>query len=202
MPSRSLKETTRALALPLGRGLARIGFTANGVTLIGLLFAFAAAVAIARDSRALGLVCIGVSSLCDLLDGAVARAATGGSSFGAALDSVVDRLGEAAIMAGVLVGALHQGAQERYVWIWSAALTASFLISYVRARAEGLGMRCEVGLLERPERLGFLAILALVGPRWGEWVLAILAVLGTFTVFQRLLHVRRLSRERGAGTGS
>jgi hypothetical protein len=63
-------------------------------------------------------------------------------------------------------------------------------------------MRCEVGLLERPERLGFLAILALVGPRWGEWVLAVLAVLGTFTVFQRLLHVRKLSRARAAGTGS
>jgi hypothetical protein len=61
-------------------------------------------------------------------------------------------------------------------------------------------MRCEVGLLERPERLALLSILLLAGPRWGEWILAVLAALGTFTVLQRLLHVRRVSMERGTGS--
>jgi CDP-diacylglycerol--glycerol-3-phosphate 3-phosphatidyltransferase len=195
-----MKEAARGLVVPVGKGLARIGLTANAVTLIGLLFAFATAGLASVGERRLAFACLVVSSLCDLIDGAVARAGGGGTRFGAALDSVVDRAGEAAILTGVLVAALRQGAQERFVWVWSIALAASFLVSYVRARAEGLGMRCEVGLLERPERLALLSILLLAGPRWGEWILAVLAALGTFTVLQRLLHVRRVSMERGTGS--
>jgi CDP-diacylglycerol---glycerol-3-phosphate 3-phosphatidyltransferase len=202
MPSRSVKDLARATALPVGRGLARMGLTADGVTFAGLLFALAVAAALGSGHRIYAVAFLLVSSMCDLLDGAVARARGGGSMFGATLDSVVDRAGEAAILTGILVVGLRDGARERFLWIWSAALTASFLVSYVRARAEGLGIRCEVGLLERPERLGLLAIVILAGPRWTEVGLDLLAVLGLFTVLQRLLHVHRVASGRGTGIGS
>lgn len=198
MPSRSVKQATRSMVLPMGRALARIGLTANGVTLVGLLFAFAVAFALERGWRALAFGCLAISAFCDLLDGAVARARDGGSSFGAALDSAVDRVGEAAIFAGILIASTRDGARERFVWIWSLALTSSFLTSYVRARAEGLGIRCEVGLLERPERLGLLALIVVAGTRWTEWGLGLIAILGTITVFQRILHIRVASRSGGS----
>jgi CDP-diacylglycerol---glycerol-3-phosphate 3-phosphatidyltransferase len=199
MPSRSVKQATRDMVLPMGRALARIGLTANGVTLVGLLFAFAVAFALERGWRPLALGCLAISAFCDLLDGAVAKARGGGSSLGAALDSSADRIGEAAIFAGLLAATVRDGAKERFVWIWSIALTSSFLTSYVRARAEGLGLRCEVGLLERPERLGLLALIVIAGTRWTEWGLGLLGVLGTITVFQRILHVRTASRSGGMG---
>jgi CDP-diacylglycerol---glycerol-3-phosphate 3-phosphatidyltransferase len=198
MPSRSVKDRARAAALPLGRGLARAGVSADGVTITGFLFALAVAVALAGGHRIRAVAFLLASALCDLLDGAVARARGGGSSFGAVLDSAVDRAGEAVILSAILVAGLREGGRERFVWIWSVSLTASFLVSYVRARAEGQGLRCEVGLLERPERLGLLAIIILAGARWTEWGLGLLAILSLLTVMQRLLHVRRAARERGS----
>jgi CDP-diacylglycerol--glycerol-3-phosphate 3-phosphatidyltransferase len=203
MPSASLKRWARNLAAPVGTLLARIGISANTVTLSGLLLAIACGFFLGRDNWAAGLACLLASALCDLLDGAVARSRGGsGSPLGASLDSAVDRYGEAMILTGVLVnGIVHRHQGEAFLWIWSLALTASFLTSYVRARAEGLGYRCEVGLLERPERLALLGLLCVIGPRGSIWILGALAVGGHVTVVQRILHLRREVRRNRSSRG-
>ena len=103
MPSLSIKRAVRSLAAPVGAGLARLGISANAVTLFGLILAAACGFFLSRGNYGAGLACLLASSLCDLLDGAVARSrGRTGSPFGAALDSVVDRYGEAMILTGVL----------------------------------------------------------------------------------------------------
>lgn len=198
MPDRSWKEAGRRSIAPVGRGLASIGITANAVTIAGLLFAGGCGIFLAGGRGPIAALFLAASALCDLLDGAVARARGGGSAFGAALDSTADRYGEALILAGVLIDASARGASDGFVWLWVGALTGSFLTSYVRARAEGLGLRCEVGLMERPERLVLLGALCLLGPRSVPVLLGVLAVGSHVTFAQRLLLIRRASRRGGA----
>lgn len=195
MPHPALKKAGRGLATPIGRALAGAGVSANAVTAAGLVAAAACGLFLARGRWIVALLFLVASALCDMLDGAVARAKGGGGSrMGAALDSTFDRYGEAVILAGVLVDAWTRETSPWFVWLWVAALVASFLVSYVRARAEGLGLSCEVGLLERPERMALLGLLCILGPRAAVPILGILAVLGHVTIVQRLLHVRRAAR--------
>ena len=201
MPSPLLKERGRGLVQPVGRGLASIGITANAVTFAGLASAAACGVSLALDHWLLALLFLVVSALCDLLDGAVARAGGGtGTAFGATLDSTADRYGEALILAGLLIDGVRRGAGDWFLWLWVLALASSFLTSYVRARAEGLGLRCDVGLFERPERLALLALLCLLGPRFAPYLLGALALGAHITVIQRLGLVRRVTRG-GGGEG-
>jgi CDP-diacylglycerol---glycerol-3-phosphate 3-phosphatidyltransferase len=199
MPSASLKNFARGFALPVGRALSSIGITANAVTFAGLLFAGGAGVLLGFDRRLAAFACLAGSGLCDLLDGAVARArGGGGSTFGAAFDSTADRYGEALILAGVLLFRIRQGGiDDWFVWLWVLTLVGSFLTSYVRARAEGLGLRCEVGLLERPERLGLMALFPALGPRFAPWILGALALGSHITFVQRLIHIRRTASSKG-----
>ncbi len=201
MPSASIKNLTRGLALPIGRALAAVGITANAVTFAGLILAAGCGALLATDRRAGAFACLAGSALCDLLDGAVARARGGGGSIvGAAFDSTVDRYGEALVLAGVLILRVRQDAAAQwFIWLWILALIGSFLTSYVRARAEGLGLRCEVGILERPERLGLMALFPILGGRYAPWVLGALALGGHITFIQRLALVRREMRSRGGG---
>jgi phosphatidylglycerophosphate synthase len=180
--------------------LARLGVSPDAVTLAGLLVAGACGLALARGQWMLGFVLLIASGLCDLLDGAVARAsARTESKMGAALDSTVDRYAESLVLGGILIDAVRRGANDWLLWIWVLALTGSFLTSYVRARAEGLGISCEVGIMERPERLALLALLCLLGPTAAPWILAILALGSHVTFLQRLLHVQKLARSRERG---
>lgn len=201
MPHPWLKDRTRGLAAPVGRGIAAIGLGPDVITLIGFLLSVAAALWLADGRWILAFVALGAGSLCDLLDGAVARARGGGTPLGATLDSTVDRYSESVVLTGVLIHRLQQGVEAWFIWLWAVALTASFLISYVRARAEGLGLRCDVGLLERPERLGLLLLLCLLGPRSAPWILGLLAVGGHVTFIQRIVLVARATkgtRENGS----
>jgi CDP-diacylglycerol--glycerol-3-phosphate 3-phosphatidyltransferase len=133
-----------------------------------------------------------------LLDGAVARAGgRKGTLFGAALDSTLDRYGEGLVLGALTVRAVTQAEYpEHRALLGTLAVLAgigSFLVSYVRARSEGLGIACEVGFLERPERLALLFVLAAWGDGGLPWILGALAVLTHVTFGQRLLHVRRAS---------
>ncbi|MBD3161527.1 MAG: CDP-alcohol phosphatidyltransferase family protein [Candidatus Eisenbacteria bacterium] len=200
MPRRSWKESGRAFVAPVGRGIAAAGISADAVTITGLLFAAGCGMFLAVGEGRIAAVFLVASALCDLLDGAVARARGGGTSFGAALDSTVDRYGEALILGGVLIDATVRGAEAGLLWLWIAALSGSFLTSYVRARAEGLGLRCDVGLMERPHRLVLLGILCLLGPPAVPVLLGVLAVGSHITFVQRLLLIRREGRSgRPAG---
>ena len=114
MPSPALKKLGRDLTRPLGKMLAATGVTANAVTITGLLFAAACGLLLARGEGVLAFLCLAASSLCDMLDGAVARAGgEAGTPIGAALDSTADRYGEALILTGVLINGHRHGRNAR-----------------------------------------------------------------------------------------
>lgn len=196
-----LKVWVRRLAEPIGAGLARLGISADTITVLGVVAAAAAAWGFYADRRWVAFSSLFASGLMDLLDGAVARAGgRGGTPFGAALDSALDRYGEGLILGAILARAALDGAPP---WLLALAVLSgvgSFLVSYVRARSEGLGIPCEIGLLERPERLFLLLVLPLWGRAGWPWILGTIAVLSHVTFLQRLFHVRRESLRRALPT--
>jgi CDP-diacylglycerol--glycerol-3-phosphate 3-phosphatidyltransferase len=173
---------------PVALAIARTGVTPNTLTLLGFLGNLGAAVLVARgEFLAGGLVVLAASAL-DLLDGALARATGRVTRFGAVLDSVVDRLSEAAVLAGLVF--YYAGLDRREeVALAFAAVVGSILVSYIRARAEGQGLDLREGLFTRPERVIVLALgLIIDQTRIALWILAVLANL---TALQRLYAVWR-----------
>ncbi|MCC3761696.1 CDP-alcohol phosphatidyltransferase family protein [Glycomyces sp. TRM65418] len=176
--------------------LIRAGVSANAVTVTGTAVVVAASVLLlARGALLAGLIVVGLSVLTDMLDGAIARVKGTISRFGALLDSTCDRLADGAIFAGLAYWLLTEDRGlgcALALWV----LIASQLVSYVKARAEGLGAECNVGIAERPERLIIAALAVLVeilGVPWSlEAGLGLLAVLASITVVQRLLHARNV----------
>jgi len=170
--------------------LSKGGIKPDALTFTGLVVNIGAAYVIATGHFLLGGVLVLVAGLFDLLDGALARFVKQTRKFGAILDSTIDRISEAAIFCGLLVWYMLEGSTLEVVLIF-AVLIGSFLVSYVRARAEGLGLECKIGLFTRAERVIVLA----VGLMVNQIVIAllILAVFVYITVVQRLVHLRRIS---------
>lgn len=183
------RTAPRRLLDPVVRALARTGLTPNTVTALGFLGNSAAALLAARGwlPAAGGLML--VSSLLDLVDGALARATGRVSRFGAVFDAVLDRYSEAVMLLGIVV---YQAAREAYLPVALAftALTGSVLVSYVRARAEALGFKLREGIFTRAERVALMA-LALIAAAWWEGALTaalwVLAALANLTALQRLI---------------
>ena len=176
---------------PLARLIARTGISPNVVTVTGLILNIGVAWVLAQGHMRLGGLLAALVGLFDALDGALARLTGQKSRFGAFLDSFVDRLCEAVLYLGLLIFYTRHGARQEIMLIY-AAIVGSLLISYARARAEGLGLECKVGLLTRMERIAILS-LALILNRMSIalWVLAILT---NFTALQRVYHVWRITR--------
>ena len=133
-----------------------------------------------------------------MFDGALARATGRTSTFGALLDSVVDRTTESIVLLGLLVFFVRESSLEGAVLVY-LALAGSVMVSYVRARAEGLGVPCSVGIMARPERVVTLGAGVIIGHWWltGTLVaLGAIAGLSTITFVWRLRHVSRAVRER------
>jgi len=164
----------------------RIGINPNIITIIGLLMSIIAAVTFAIGNLLLGAIFIGLSGFVDMLDGAVARKQLRTTPFGGVLDSTMDRFSDAFILIGIIYG----GFVNPIVGV--LALHASITVSYVRARAESEGVKCNVGIAERPERLVILMAGAFLGylidPLIMYAAVAIVMVLGYITVVQRLYH--------------
>ncbi|MEU2946290.1 phosphatidylinositol phosphate synthase [Nocardiopsis alba] len=180
---------------PLGRSLARIGLTPNIVTIIGAAGVVVSALYFyPRGQLYAGSVVITVFALFDMLDGAVARAKDSASAFGAFLDSSLDRVADAAILAGLMWWFVGEGDDPLLAGLTLFCLISGFMVSYIKARAEGLGVNCDVGVAERTERL--IIILAAVGLSelgvpyilaGGLWLLAGMSLI---TVLQRLVETR------------
>jgi CDP-diacylglycerol---glycerol-3-phosphate 3-phosphatidyltransferase len=178
---------------PVGRALARSGVGPNTITVAGVALQALVAYAIVEARLLLAGVLAIVAAVADTLDGAVAKALGRRDKFGALLDSTADRLSDALFFAPVawLYGVAPDPARRDQGWVAAlalAALVASFLVSYVKARAEGLGYECNVGIVERAERI-IIMILALL-LNLVPLGLIILASLSAVTVVQRLVHVR------------
>ena len=133
----------------------------------------------------------------DMFDGALARATGRASDFGALLDSVADRVSELVVLFGLLLFYARQGSVEGAALVFLAA-GGSVMVSYLRARSEGLGIDCKVGIMTRPERVAALGI-GLIAAHWLPIaimvVLGAIAALTAFTTAQRLYHTSRSLRE-------
>lgn len=185
---------------PIVMILSKSGITPNALTIINLALNIAAAYVIATGHFLLGGVLVLVSGLFDLLDGALARFTKQTTKFGAILDSTVDRISEAATLCGLLIWYIPQeGASLKIVLIF-VVLIGSFLVSYIRARAEGLGWQCQVGLFTRAERVIVLAIGLLINRIFIHSIFVVLCVLAVFvfiTVVQRLVYLWKQAKSEG-----
>ncbi len=188
-----LKSGVRSRMEVVGRVIGAMGISPNSLTLLGLLLNGAAGGIIAAGWLPSGGIALLVASAFDMLDGAVARATGTVSRFGAFLDSVIDRYCEAVALIGLIV-ALSRVGDTLLIIAAVTGLVGSLLVSYARARAEGLGLECEVGILQRPERVILLAIGLLAPDFLLAPVLWVLAVVTNVTVVQRILHVHGLLR--------
>lgn len=181
---------TRAAAVttPVARGLAALNVHPNTMTLIGFALNVGAALVIASGYPQWGGLAMLLASSTDALDGALARLTGKLSHFGAFLDSTLDRLSEGAALLGLLSWLLAEG-HDVDVYLVFLTLLGSVMVSYTRARAEGLGLTCKVGLLTRPMRVVILGLGLLT--LWLRPTLILLVVLIWLTVVQRILHVYR-----------
>ncbi len=185
------KAALRGLLHPLVRLLAALRVGPDHLTIAGWAFSLVAATLFASGYvRIAGAVML-FAGLFDDLDGAVARESNRMSAFGAFLDSSLDRLSESAVFVGIIFYFASVGAPYEAL-LAGAAMTFSLGTSYTRARAEGLGIDCEVGLLERAWRVVILSSASIAG--FLNAGLALVAVGALVTTAQRILHVRRATR--------
>jgi len=218
--SSSLRSRVRASAEPIARGFGRLGLTPNMLTLIGFAVSVAGAALAARQDWLLAGFVVAFGAIFDLFDGALARATNRTSRLGAFLDSTFDRAGEAVVYLGIAWG-VFGGGFHGVVELAMAAMAASFMVSYVRAKSESLGFTpgtgmANVGLAPREVRLviltvGLIAAGLLVGSQIGDypagitgpqsWLLAIVGSLGlitilaTITTIQRIYHVYQQAKK-------
>jgi CDP-diacylglycerol---glycerol-3-phosphate 3-phosphatidyltransferase len=168
--------------------LISLGFSPDLITLLGVLGNFLAAWFISSGNLQLGGVLVLFFGLFDAIDGSMARLKGGDTKFGAFFDSVLDRYSEFAIFFGLLIYFLKELKPINFILVFLAA-AGSVLVSYIRARAQSLGVESKVGILTRVERyLVLVPSLLFKRPDIGLWIIAIL---GNFTAFQRIWHVRQ-----------
>jgi CDP-diacylglycerol--glycerol-3-phosphate 3-phosphatidyltransferase len=183
---------------PTARFLLRLGVTPNAVTIAGTV-----GVLIGSYFGALGYLFWGTwivtaSALTDVLDGTMARVRGGSGKFGALLDSSMDRIADAAVFGAVVFYLAHKGNPYGGMVAAIVCLASGQVISYVKARAQSLGLDADVGLAERFERLVIVGIGGLLGAAGLDWglpaALWVLAVLSVVTIFQRLIHARNTEK--------
>jgi len=192
VPTR-LAGSLRAGLGPLARGLHGLGIRANTVSVVGAVLTVLGTWLLATAQPGPALLVLLLGTLCDTLDGQLARVAGGGTRFGAFLDSTLDRVSDAALA----IAAVHLGATLPDAVLYGGGLTllvASFLVSYIRAKAESLGERATVGIAPREARIALYLIGVAVWAVTGlssifAATVAVAASLATLTVIQRVAHL-------------
>jgi CDP-diacylglycerol--glycerol-3-phosphate 3-phosphatidyltransferase len=211
VPDRLAKSTRGGIA-PVARRLHALGVSANAVTVAGFLVTVAGAGLLALGQPGPALLVLLLGTLSDTLDGQIARAAGGGTRFGAFLDSTLDRLSDAALaIAAVQLGAtmfdpfdpffVTFGTADVLFWGGLLLLVSSFLVSYIRAKAESLGEVASVGLAPREARIaiyliGVAAWALTSNPQLFAAGVALAALLATVTVIQRIVHMASALNEK------
>jgi CDP-diacylglycerol---glycerol-3-phosphate 3-phosphatidyltransferase len=207
-----LAKTTRGGIAPVARRLHALGVSANAVTVLGFIVTVAGAALLTAGQPWPALVVLLLGTVSDTLDGQIARAAGGGTRFGAFLDSTLDRLSDAALaIAAVQLGAsmfdpfdaffVTFGTADILFWGGLLLLVASFLVSYIRAKAESLGEGASVGLAPREARIAIylagVAAWAVSGnPQLFAAAVLVAAFLATVTVIQRIAHMATALNEK------
>jgi CDP-diacylglycerol--glycerol-3-phosphate 3-phosphatidyltransferase len=193
----SYTRGARRLASSSITSLARTRVTPNALTAAGVTLCAAAAVLVYLEYRGellffwLGAIVFVVGSILDILDGALARQSGKGTPFGAFLDSTTDRIGEGFVLGAIALVFAREGNEVALAFAL-AAIAGSFLVSYTRARAEALGLKGDVGIGSRAERVVVITAGLVLAP-WGllSWAIYLLAATAWVTVAHRVLSVRR-----------
>lgn len=190
-----LKSGVTQLITPLARAMIRLGITANGITIVGAIGSWIASFYFfTKGDFFIGTLVIAFFLLSDLFDGTIARLTdSSGTKFGALLDSTLDRISDAIVILALIIWAADY--ENSWILPLGLSLILGYLISYIKARAESLGIRCEVGLAERSERL--IVLLTSTG-LFGLGIdsamivgLWLLVVVNSVTVLQRFIVVMR-----------
>lgn len=197
MLNRYARAAVTRILTPVARLLLRLGISPDVVTILGTLgVCLGALVFFPRGQLLVGVLVITAFVFSDTIDGIMARELGHSSKWGAFLDSTLDRIGDAAIFSGLTIWYFQGGDDRLKAWLALACLVLGSVVSYARARAEGLGMRADVGIAERADRLvAALVTTGLVGLGLPEIVLTVvlglLAVASFVTILQRVLLVRQ-----------
>jgi CDP-diacylglycerol--glycerol-3-phosphate 3-phosphatidyltransferase len=190
------RMAARWITEPLNSALVKSRLKPNTLTWCALAISLIAAATIATNHLLIGGFLVLFSGLFDILDGALARLTNQATRFGALLDSTFDRISDAVLLLGLLALYIRSGGTIEIVLVF-LALIVSLLTSYVRARAEGLGINCPIGLFTRTERVIILALGLLISPLYKFSIfiaLLLLVVFGSVTVVQRLVYVWRQTK--------
>ncbi len=204
MFSRHIQQRVRQFVTLIMRPLAGRGVTPNTLTVLGLLLSILTAAIIAQGWLLAGGLLVLFAGIFDMFDGAMARARNASTIFGAFFDSTLDRYSESIILFGLLLHALQvpglhdsfwpfRNEQPWMITLIYIAVVGSLMVSYAKARAEGLGLECKTGLLARPERVVILALGLLTGAV--IWALVLLAIFSNVTAVQRIVHIWRTTRQ-------
>jgi len=193
-----LRQAASTIVSPFVRAAAKLHISPNALTLTGLVISLVSAVIVGSGYLLAGGLVMLFSGLFDMIDGALARSTGKTTKFGALMDSVSDRVSEAALLCALLVMYTLRGSTPG-AFLAAAALVGSFLTSYIRARAEGLGLECRVGMFTRAERVIVLGLgLILDQALWQYGALVAVAILAAFsyvTVVQRMAYVWKQTRK-------
>ena len=191
------KALSYYLANPIVNALARTPVTPNSLTFFSfMLAAGAAALIVTANLLAAGFVFL-AAGLLDILDGALARRTNRVTRFGAVLDSTLDRLAEGVVLLGILFLFADEGSISG-ILLTGAVMLTSLLVSYIKARAEAVGVECTVGIFTRPERIVVLALGLFINQL--EIALSVIAAFSLFTAGQRLVYVwRQMERKNNGG---
>ena len=179
---------TRYFSGPIARGLVALHISANAITIAGFFVAVGAAYLLSQGELVIGGIVMLAGAIMDMFDGAVARITGKASTFGAFLDSVLDRLGEAAVLFGLLVFYIREG-NELGAFLAFGTAVLSIMVSYSRARAEGLSVQGDVGLMGRPERIIVMGIGLL--SKYPQYAMGVIMAVSAVTIAQRTAHVWR-----------
>ena len=189
----------RYFEVPGAKLFRSLGFSPNGITILGFLIAVVSAYLVGSEWLLAGGIVFLAGGALDLMDGALARLTGRVSPFGALLDSVFDRLSEAALFVGLAVYALRADMTDNYrvffITVLLLALIFSQGVSYLRARGEGLGVFTRAGIMTRPERVVLLGVGLLVNQI--EWFLLAIAAVSCVTLFQRMFTIRGMLDKGG-----
>jgi CDP-diacylglycerol--glycerol-3-phosphate 3-phosphatidyltransferase len=209
MFNNDIQKWARYIAAQIVRPLANLGISPNTFTLIGLLLSLVTALVIGKGFFFVGGLLVLFTGIFDLFDGATARVRNLATTFGAFFDSTLDRYSEAITLSGLLFYALFHPTMQVGFWItgsvqiWMIVLiyisiVGSLMVSYTKARAEGLGIECKTGMLARPERVVILATGLLFGITVTMWAVALLAVFSNLTAIERMIAVFKATQQQDA----
>ncbi len=188
--TQKIQDRYRSLLRPAIKFIAQSGISPNSLTLAGLIITSMASAALILLQPRIGGILILIGGMCDSIDGSLARSSGKESRFGALLDSTVDRFSEFVMFFGIIAYFMRMQDYTSAV-VAFVALCGSIMVSYSRARAEGLGFEAELGFMQRAERIVLLGAGALFHPVLFKLSIWLVAIFANFTAWQRIAHAYR-----------